>query len=138
MYYEYHKTLNANISKANAEKTTLAFTYGIIVDMGVFFPPGCQQLVRCQIFEDENQRWPLNPDEYIAGDGGTVMIEKGYLLKDPQHEYSWRTWNVDETYAHTITLRAVVVPPEMSLLILENVAKTLEDFVQIYRDQWRL
>mgnify|MGYP001574837869 FL=1 len=113
MYYDFDLVLPANTAKANAVKLNLPLAPGIINHVAIGFPPGPAALAHVQIFILEHQAWPTNPDSDFAWDDFTLEWDDYLPLSDEPFALSVRGWNTDSTFAHTITLRFGVVPPEV-------------------------
>jgi len=88
--------------------------HGIIHQVEVGFPPGCAGLVHVAIFRFEHQAWPTNPDDEFAWDDYNVKIEREFFgLTTRPYELTLRAWSEDSTFAHTITCRLGLKPPEL-------------------------
>mgnify|MGYP001602781728 FL=1 len=97
-----------NVTPANTPATAplntrLALPPGILRKVALQFPSGCAGLVEAQVLRGGTQIWPTRLSATFSSDGYTIEFEERYEV--PQEE-DWylRTWNVDDTYPHTITL----------------------------------
>jgi len=105
MIYAFSDTVPANTPKANKRRTVMKLGRGIIHDLEVEFPPGCAALAHCTINEGGHQIWPTNEEESFHSDGWVIKFREHYELKNPPYELGLWTWNEDDTYEHTITVR---------------------------------
>ena len=53
---------------------------------------------------------PWNPGGYVKGDDDRVIWDDHYVLDDEPLVLRLFTWNLDDTYPHTITYRINVMP----------------------------
>ena len=102
MIYTASIETSANTSEANATKTELKVTDGVIHEVSVYFPPGCAGLVYCQIFEGGHQFVPSTEGQFLRGDGILIDSKEFYEIDDAPRWITIKTWNLDDTYDHTI------------------------------------
>lgn len=105
MFYVWNITVPKNTTEEDAQETVLDIHPGIICQVDVMFPPGHAGLTGLQIFDSEHQVWPSIPGEYFRGDDATVTFREWYPITSVPYELNCFTWNTDDTYDHTITLR---------------------------------
>lgn len=113
MIYAYDVTTEANVTVANAIRTPLKVTKGLVYRVEVEFPPGPLGLQHVTIWDGGYQVWPSNPGESFHGDNGFITFEETYLKLAAPFEFQARTWNEDDTYAHTIHIRIGMVSSEI-------------------------
>jgi len=105
MIYVSTITVSANTSEANATKTTLQVTKGLVWKIEIEFPAGCCGLVRAQIFDGSYQIFPASINESIRGDGVIVSFDDLYIKDAAPFDFIIKTWNTDELWDHTIQVR---------------------------------
>lgn len=136
MIYQVTKTVTANTSKASANRTIVHISKGLVWFMGVHFPPGCAGLAHAQVFDGKYQLFPASPGESLAGDGAVIGFDDLYYKSTAPFDLTLVTWNLDETYSHTLTLRLGIAtnPAFMSRYLpgvdLGKIDKTLAAVVE--------
>lgn len=94
-------------------RTVLKVAKGLVYKIEVDFPPGPQGLLKVRIFDGGHQMWPSSPDEYFQTDGYCISFEDTFLKLAEPYQFDILTWNIDETYAHTVTVRIGLVSQEL-------------------------
>ena len=113
MFDSWEYQIAANTSEANRVTHPCKISPGIIRDVRVFFPLGCNGLARCRVFKGQAPIAPQSSGSYITGDGLDVGATDIYEpTEGNMPELTWEIWNVDDTYAHTLTLKAAWVTEE--------------------------
>ena len=112
MLYTTDITTPANTAEADAVKTTLKLTHGIVHRVSIGFPDGCAGLAHLQLYRFEHQVWPTNSEADFNWNNVNLEWDDYFeLLKGP-FTLMAKTWNEDDTYQHIITVRLGIVPPE--------------------------
>jgi len=103
----YAKTITteANTSEGSKEDIVLTVTSGLIWLLEIDFPPGCCALQHVQIFDGSYQVLPATPGESLHGDAVTMRFDDLYFKQAAPYELKIRTWNLDDTWSHTIQIR---------------------------------
>lgn len=105
MVYEFDiKVLTTNTID-NPKVVDLKLTAGIIHRYEVYFPPGCNNLVRVGINRGLHQIWPTNPEGRHKGDGATLSYREHYDLVHGPHLITIRAYSIGCRYDHIITVR---------------------------------
>lgn len=130
MFYEFEDVVPANTAEADARVKHLKLATGIIREVEIDFPAGCQRLAHCTIYVGGHQVWPTNPDSDIAGENGPIKFEE-YFPVYPADDWTWRTWNLDETYDHHLRLRISILPEIAvgSAAVVEELKRLREDLL---------
>ena len=105
MIYAKTITTEAATSKGSKEDVTLKVTSGLIWLLEVDFPPGCCGLQHVQIFDGSYQVLPASPGESLHGDAVTMRFDDLYFKQAAPYELKIRTWNLDDTWSHSIQIR---------------------------------
>ena len=125
MFFDFPITTSANTAKANAISTVLDLTAGIIYQVDVLFPGGAAGLLHVQIFNGITQVWPSNPGESFYSDQEKITFSEAYTELQTPFILTAKTWNLDDTYDHTVRLRFAVSTP------LQTVTKEKEAGQQV-------
>ena len=110
MFYEFRITTPANTPSTAPLETLLQLDAGAITAVEVLFPPGCVGLVHLTINDERHQVWPSNADSDLAGDTFPIAWDDAFELVDPPYTLRADTWNEDDSYPHTVTIRLELVP----------------------------
>lgn len=130
----YVKEISTPITTyATSPKTTkLRIWKGVIHKIDVLIPAGHAGLAKLQIFIGGHIIMPTNEDGYISGDDTTVP---GKFFIDLERDISTaiiKTWNTDDTFAHTFIVRISVLP-RWILIPQIMVTKAIEGLVGLFR-----
>jgi len=128
--YKYEDTVPANTSKTNMRRLKMILAPGVIHRVAIDFPAGCLYLAHATIWDGEHQVWPTNPEESYNFEKHTKEWNEYFPLKPPA-ELELRTWNLDDTHAHTIRVAISILPPEMVApwLSLDKLAEQLKQII---------
>lgn len=122
-------TTNANTVEANAKKTKIKITNGVITQVMILFPSGCAGLVNIQFFMGGHQFVPSTPGQVIKADGVLITSPEFLEINDAPRIITIKTWNNDEIYAHTLEvmitqLPAIAIP---TLALAEGIVKSIKN-----------
>lgn len=110
MFYEFRIATPANTPSTAPLDTELQLDAGAVTAVELLFPPGCVGLVHLRILDELHPVWPSNADADIAGDTYPIRWDDDVELIDAPYTLHALTWNDDDTFAHTVTLRFEFVP----------------------------
>jgi hypothetical protein len=108
MDYSFEKTTPKNTLEKDALELDLKLTEGVITQVWLFHPEGCQGLAHAAIFEGDHQLWPHNRGSSYHGNDVPMTWADEYELKAPAL-LKLKTWNLDDTYPHTVYVRITVL-----------------------------
>jgi len=128
MLYSKDITVPANTAETAKQTTDLKIADGVIHKVSILFPTGCVCLVKIQMFEGGHQFISSTEGQYLSGDGEAVDIPEFYEIKGGPRYITIKTWNLDDTYDHTLQIRIYVLPKEYLLP-----AGQAETFIQMLR-----
>jgi len=114
MDFWYAVATDHNTAKVAAVVTDLKLTAGTITQVWLVHPEGCQGLAYAAIFEGGHQLYPHNPEESYHGNDVPMILDDNYELKAPAL-LKLKTWNLDDTYDHTVYLRITVLRPKIDV-----------------------
>jgi hypothetical protein len=118
MIYETRLTIPKSTTKSAPVETTLSVSVGMLRGIEISFPPGCCGLAHCVVLYFRHQVWPSNINSDFSGDDQVIKFDEDYKLIDEPLEFVLQGWNDDETFSHTITMRALVKGEEEDLKTL--------------------
>lgn len=129
----YAKTIKtpANTSFDNAIKTILSVAKGLVWRIEIEFPPGCSGLMYVYISDGLYQLCPATPGAAFHSDSSLIGLDDLYLKSSGPFEFVITTWNLDETWDHTIQIRLCMASSEsfmsryMPSLAWDNYSKML-------------
>mgnify|MGYP001573842207 CR=1 FL=1 len=130
-FYEFDITSPANTLQADPTEQLVSLNAGVITHVAVQIPRGCVGLVHAQIWRADFQVWPTNPEGDFQGDNVFIEWDEEYVLEDEPLDLRLIIWNLDDSYAHTITFRFALQPlpadahPQAASGLLVRVARAL-------------
>ena len=113
MFYAYDVTIPANTTEVAAVETELQLNEGIIHRIGIGFPENCSGLARVRLLRFSHPVFPTNKDAKFQWDGEAVWWDEYLPLRDSPFTLTAHSWNLDDTYPHTITIWIGVMPWEV-------------------------
>lgn len=109
MIYTKIITTPANTTENAPLETVLDLCIGIVHQVDIFFPPGAQGLHRLRVTRGVNAVIPTNAEGYIAGEDERISHKEYIDVDDEPKRLVVRSWNLDDTYEHTVMLRVGVL-----------------------------
>lgn len=109
MLYEVNVTSPANTPATAPTEVLARLQKGVVTAVSLQIPQGCMGLARAQVWRGASQLWPSTPGAYFKGDGAAIEWAEDYELDDEPLSLRLRVWNIDDTYAHTLTFRFAVI-----------------------------
>lgn len=94
----------ANTPASSPLSTIYTVTEGIVYHLMVVFPPGPSGLLHVQIFDASYQVFPTTIGESFVGDNYAYDLDVLYAKDDQPFLFTVKTWNLDETYAHEVSV----------------------------------
>jgi len=110
----------ANTAQASPYEEDLQLTDGVITHVEVEFPAGCAGLAHSYARTGLHQVFPTNPDADLASDNHVVPWSEYEDLDTDPRVLTIGGWNLDETYAHTITWRIELTDREIAERLKAN------------------
>ena len=104
MFYSFALVIPANTPQSSPASLSCKLTAGTIERVDIQFPAGCAGLVHVSINHLLHQLAPNNPDGTFSSDGQTISFGEDYPLKAAPYAVTFKGWNDDDTFPHTITL----------------------------------
>ena len=126
MIYKIDLPTPANTLKAKPKVYRVRVYPGVTKRIWIGFPRGCYGLCHVQVWHWGWQVWPWSPDDSFHWDDYMFTFEDRYRLTAEPLEFVVRTWNLDDSYAHTPTF-AVTVIPDMAIGGVADLDQVLSD-----------
>lgn len=124
MIFIFPITTPANTPVTAKQKTVITLAAGTITHVEAQFPPGVNALAHIQITNGLHQLYPTNPEADVATGAETVSWDDSLEIKSGSTTLYAYTWNIDDTFEHTITVRVEVREPSAG-----NVAAEIADLL---------
>lgn len=102
MFYLKSITTKNSFFTESVKTEVFKITTGELSHVVIFFPFGCQNLVRCKVFLNDIQIIPYNRDEFLVGDNLFLKIDLGIEIDDIANTIKIYQENLDDTFTHTI------------------------------------
>jgi len=120
MFYVFPITTPPSTAETAKVKTILQLTRGRITQIQVHFPSGHVGLTHIGLSRGLHQFYPTNPESTFSSSDEAIVFAEDFLLDTPPLQLEAYTWNLDEVYEHTITVRVQLAAlPEKSSLVDE-------------------
>lgn len=113
--YSLDITTDANTAEASKKLTQMKVNDGVIHKIDIVFPPGCAGLVKMQMLDGGHQFVSSTEGQYLSGDSETINIPEFYEIEGGTRNITIKTWNLDDTYPHTIQVRIYILPKNVLL-----------------------
>jgi len=97
-------------TKDNPFTETFKIDRGVIVEAGVYFPPGCHGLVNAKMFFQEHQILPRNQESWCKGNNGWWSEKAEMVVDSSPQKIKVVAWADSTNYNHAITVCVEVVP----------------------------
>lgn len=105
MFLSFDLAVPANTPASSPLEVEALVPPGIVQQVDVQFPSGCVGLVHTLCRRENHQVWPTNPDSNFHSNGQTLTWQDDYELDDAPFLFRLVAWNLDDTFAHTISWR---------------------------------
>ena len=102
--FQYRISNPKNTAIANPIKTIIELPRGRINKIWLEFPSGCAGLAGLQLWRGARQIFPLIEGDWFIADGVFLPISYTEILDSEPYTIEVRTYNVDDTFQHTLTL----------------------------------
>ena len=119
MHYSFFLTVSPDNDVDNPALQAIKLGSGILREVKISFPSGCNGVVRCFLANDSVQLLPTNQDGYYALDGDSVVARLWYDLSINTNTLYFIGWSVDADYSHELCVMLDVKEdnePDMTML----------------------
>lgn len=103
MDYVKQITVPKNTTKEIPLVKQIIIPFGIIKVVGYHFPLGCKGLAHLTIWDSSVQQWPRSQEFSYYGDDTLRTFPENYPLPNAYNILTFKCWNLDDTWPHTIT-----------------------------------
>jgi hypothetical protein len=103
--YSVPITTPANTTEAAPLITEIPITKGVIHKIEFDFPPGNQFLHRLRLVRENAWILPSNKGGHFTTDGHVISFREHWEINDEPLSVNIHSWNLDETYDHTVIVR---------------------------------
>ncbi len=108
------KTIN-KMAYGKVKRTVLNVTKGLVYKVDFYFPPGPSGLLGVAVFDGSFQVWPSSVGEWFTSDNETIRFDDMYLKESAPYQFDIYTYNNDETFDHSLSVRVGLVSKEVFL-----------------------
>ncbi len=108
MVYAFNITTLANVSEVSPTRTILKIEKGIITSFFVNFPPGSAGLLHLKVLREFSQIFPKTTGDFHGDDRYFAYRRLAYPVLFAPSELYAHTWNVDDTFAHSLDIHITV------------------------------
>jgi len=104
-----------NTAVTDMDHSVLKVTKGLVYKVEFNFPNGPSGLAGIAVFDGAFQCWPSTIGEFFHSDDETIAFDDMYLKESAPYQFDIFTYNLDDTYHHTIQVRIGLVSKEVFL-----------------------
>lgn len=119
MYYVQEVTIPLQTTQADPQTTMMGLAAGWIKQVKVCFPPGPRGLAHIQVYRYEHQLYPTTPGATFHWDNFIFVFADNYPLLAVPYEVKIVTWNLDDSYDHTIEVHLEVASYSIEEMLQE-------------------
>lgn len=113
MIFKWNISTPANTAATAKVKTLLNVAYGIVHHIDIQFPPGPAGLLHLQVRDALHQVWPYNSDSSFSSHNVNISFREFIPVLVEPFEFQAYTWNLDDTYDHTVIIRIGILHPRI-------------------------
>jgi len=111
-HFFFAKEFSAGKTKDTPERLEMEITSGIVHNVSLAFPAGCQYLTNARILRGATSIWPRNQGAFYAYENYTLEIQDFWPLLDGESELVLEGYNTDDSKTHEIRVAVQVSDPE--------------------------
>ncbi len=115
MFYEYSLDVPASTSAYNPVTSEVQLVRGIINQVEIYFPTGCNDLVDVAVWRNLRQVWPTPPAESFSDNGYHIVFSEDQKILEPPYSLMLVGWSGDTVYPHTIRFRFGIMSQDVLL-----------------------
>lgn len=115
MIYTANITTEKSPATPPHKKTTIHVTKGLVYKVEFYFPTGSAGLMGVAVFDGLFQVWPSSVGEFFIGEDQVISFDDLYLKETAPFEFQCYTYNTDDTYPHSVSVRIGLVSREVYL-----------------------
>jgi len=113
MIYVANITTPKNTAVTNLKRTRISVTKGLVYKVEFYFPPGSAGLMGVAVFDGLFQLWPSSVGEFFLGSDINIAYDDLYLKEAQPFEFQAYSYNTDDTYDHSLSVRIGLVSSEV-------------------------
>jgi hypothetical protein len=105
----------------------LSIKSGIIKEVEINFPSGCDRLIKCVLYDGATQILPTNPDGFYAEDDRTITAKVHYDLLQQYGDLWFMCWTIGTKLNHTLSMQVEVQGPDEP-----DIARLIDKLVDLF------
>ncbi|MDD2777562.1 MAG: hypothetical protein PHI16_01525 [Methanocellales archaeon] len=113
MFYAFPLTVAAGNTVNNKAIIQMPISAGVIHQVDILFPDGCDHNIRVQVFDQDFQLWPSNRNATIRGDATVVSFRDFVEITPDNNVLKGVAWWADTETAQTVFIHIGVLPREI-------------------------
>lgn len=130
MHYAFEFTVEPAHTVDSPLVEVIVLGSGILRNVEIHFPVGCNGCVRCCVLNDAVQLLPVNQDGFYSLDGEAIKANLWYDLVANTNRLYFVCWSVDAGYNHRISvLLDVKEDNEPDMVIIQSKVVELMDHI---------
>lgn len=108
-------TIPANTAETAKASATIKISDGVIHQIGILFPDGCNGLVKAQLFEAGHQFSPSTEGLFYTGNDTFIIGPEFYEPFTNTNSITVKGWSTNTRYNHDITVYLWILPKSLLL-----------------------
>ena len=113
MIYSVETDTPKNTLKDAPKRSVFKVTKGLVYRVEIQFPRGCAGLAYCSVYDGGYCVWPSHPGDWFRGSANTIGFDDTYLKLVEPYEFNVLSYNLDDSYKHSILVRIGMVSHEV-------------------------
>lgn len=115
MFYADSLVVPANTGISSPVTKEIQIVRGVVQQVEIYFPNGCNDLVNVAVFKGLRQMWPTPPSVGFADNNYHITFNESLALLEPPFVLLLTGWSNDTIYPHTIRFRFGIMSREILL-----------------------
>lgn len=115
MFYEGSLVVPANTDGSAPATKEIQIVRGVVQQVEIYFPLGCNDLVNVAVFRGLRQIWPTPPSTSFVDNGYHIVFNEDQPLLEPPFTLLLKGWSNDTIYPHTVRFRFGIMSREILL-----------------------
>ena len=115
MIFAENITTPKDTAETSVKRTDLVVTKGLVYKVEFYFPSGSSGLMGVAVFDGLYQIWPSTVGKFFVGEDMLISYDDMYLKESPPYSFQIYTYNTDETYSHSVSVRIGLVSSDVFL-----------------------
>lgn len=109
MIFTYKLSISSPIDPGNPTVKVINLTVGVLKNVEVMFPAGCEGDVGVRIKERERIIFPSSEDEWLIDDDRVIRWSENYIILPRHARFKLEGYNIDPIFDHCVYFRFNII-----------------------------